>query len=129
MFEPIDFHRAEEVRNFFKFHISQFLFFLHQLAFFFFHKPWHQGGSGCIFRSEVFKSTDTHELDYQFPIGFNQIVQQIDEFQHNGSGWAVDHIQHLYLQSFIKYMRLTVVFMRNSALQEKFNFCLSRAFC
>ena len=28
MFEPVDFHRAKEVRNFFKFHISQLLFFL-----------------------------------------------------------------------------------------------------
>ena len=27
MFQPVDFHRTEEVRNFFKFHVSQ-LFFL-----------------------------------------------------------------------------------------------------
>ena len=30
------------------------------------------------FRSEVFKSIDTH--DHQFYLGYNQIVQQIDEF-------------------------------------------------
>ena len=41
------------------------------------------------FRSEVFKSIDTHELDYQFHVGYNQIVLQIDEFQRNGSGWVV----------------------------------------
>ena len=35
------------------------------------------------FPSEVFKSIDTHELDYQFHVGYNQIVQQIDELQHN----------------------------------------------
>ena len=33
------------------------------------------------------------------------------------------------LQSFIKYLRLTLVFMPNSALREKINFCFSRAFC
>ena len=32
------------------------------------------------------------------------------------------------LQSFAKYLRLTLVFMRNSALWEKFNFCFSRDF-
>ena len=49
------------------------------------------------FRLEVFKSIENHELDYQFHIGYNQIVQQIDEFQRNGSGWVVDHLQHLDL--------------------------------
>ena len=33
------------------------------------------------------------------------------------------------LESFTKYLRLTVVFMSNSALQETFNFCFSRGFC
>ena len=33
-----------------------------------------------MFRSEVFKSIDTHELDYHFHVGYNQIVLQIDEF-------------------------------------------------
>ena len=32
------------------------------------------------------------------------------------------------LQSFTKYLRLTLVFMWNSALREKFKFCFSRAF-
>ena len=31
-------------------------------------------------------------------------------------------------QSSTKYLRLTLVFMWNSALQEKFNFCFSRVF-
>ena len=39
-----------------------------------------------MFCSEVFKSIDTCELDYQFHVGYNQIVLQIDEFQSNGSG-------------------------------------------
>ena len=49
------------------------------------------------FSSEVFKSIDTHKLDYQFHAEYNQIVLQTDEFQHNGSGWIVDHLQHLDL--------------------------------
>ena len=51
------------------------------------------------FRSELFKSIDNHKLDYQFHVGYNQIVQQIDEFQRNSSGWVVDHLQHLDLGS------------------------------
>ena len=50
-------------------------------------------------RSEVFKSIDTHEFDYQFHVGYNQIVLQIDEFQSNGSGWFVDHLQNLDLDT------------------------------
>ena len=46
------------------------------------------------FCSELFKSIDTHELDYQFHVGYNQIVQQIDEFQRNGSGRVVEHLQN-----------------------------------
>ena len=38
------------------------------------------------FRSEVFRSIDSHERDYQFHVGYNQIVLQADEFQGNGSG-------------------------------------------
>ena len=49
------------------------------------------------FHSEVFKCINTHELDYQFHIGYDQIALQIDEFQRNGSGWVVDHLQHLDL--------------------------------
>ena len=49
------------------------------------------------FRSEVFKSIDTRGLDYQFHVGYNQIVLQINEFQRNGSGWVIDHLQHLDL--------------------------------
>ena len=33
------------------------------------------------------------------------------------------------LQSCTKYLRLTLVFMCNSALREKFNSCFSRVFC
>ena len=51
------------------------------------------------FHSEVFKSIDTHELDYQFHVGYNQIVLQIDEFQRSGSGWVIDHLQHLDLRT------------------------------
>ena len=33
------------------------------------------------------------------------------------------------LQSFTKYLKPTLVFMRNCGLREKFNFCFSRDFC
>ena len=33
------------------------------------------------------------------------------------------------LQSSTKYLRLTLVFMQNSVLQRKFNFCFSSVFC
>ena len=33
------------------------------------------------------------------------------------------------LQSFKKYLRVTLVFMRNSALREKLSFFFSRDFC
>ena len=49
------------------------------------------------FRSEVFNFIDTHELDFQFHVRYNQNVLQIDEFQRNGSGWVVHHLQHLDL--------------------------------
>ena len=47
------------------------------------------------FRSEVFKSINIYNFDYQFHEGRNQTVLQIDEFQRNGSGWVIDHPQHL----------------------------------
>ena len=48
-----------------------------------------------MFCSEVFKSIDTHKLHYQFHVGYNQIVQQINEFWCNGSGWILGRLQHL----------------------------------
>ena len=48
----------------------------------------------------MFKSIDTHEIDYQFHVGYNQIVLEIDEFQRSSSGWVVDHLQHLDLLAF-----------------------------
>ena len=44
------------------------------------------------FHSEVFKSIDIHEFNYLFHVEYNQIVQQIDKFQRNGSGWIVNHL-------------------------------------
>ena len=49
------------------------------------------------FHSEVFKSVNIHKFNYQFHVWYNQIVLQIDEFQCNGSGWVVDHLQHYEL--------------------------------
>ena len=49
------------------------------------------------FRSKVFKFIDTHKLNYQLHVGYNQIVLQTDEFWRYDSGWIVDHLQHLDL--------------------------------
>ena len=43
------------------------------------------------------KIINTHELDYQFHVGYNQILLHIDEFQRNDSGWVVDQLRHIYL--------------------------------
>ena len=51
----------------------------------------------AIFHSELFKSISTHKLDYQFHVGYNQTVLQTDELQRNGSGYIIDHLQHLDL--------------------------------
>ena len=53
--------------------------------------------SVVTFRSEVFNSINTHELDYQFDVEYNQIVLQIEEFQRSGSSWVVDQFQFLDL--------------------------------
>ena len=59
--------------------------------------PGVEADPAVTFRSEVFNSIDTHELDSQFHVGYNQMILQIDEFQRNGSGWVVDHLQDLDL--------------------------------
>ena len=61
------------------------------------HKPAVKTDPAVTFYSEAFKSIGTQELDYQFHVGYNQIVLQTDEFQCNGSGWIIDYLQHLDL--------------------------------
>ena len=51
------------------------------------------------FLPEVLKSIDTHEFNYHFNAGYNQIVEQIDEYQRSGGDWVVDYLQHLDLGS------------------------------
>ena len=53
--------------------------------------------SAVMFHSEMFKFIDTQEFDYQFRLGYNEIVLQIDEFQRSDGGCIVDHFQHLDL--------------------------------
>ena len=50
----------------------------------------HKTDPSVTFRSEVFNSITDDDLDAMFAAGYHQLVQQIDEFQHNGSGWVVD---------------------------------------
>ena len=42
---------------------------------------------------------------------------------------CVGNLSRCYQQSFIKYLRLTLIFLWNSAPQEKFKFYFSRVFC
>ena len=63
------------------------------------------------FHSELFKSIDTHELDYQFHVGYSQIVQQIDDFQRSGSGRVLDHLEHLDLGTcFFLFFTINLLF-------------------
>ena len=49
----------------------------------------------------------------------------------NPTYWLIESIMGKTqdLQQVTKYLRLTLVFMWNSAQREKFNFCFSRVFC
>ena len=62
-----------------------------------------------MFRSEVFKSIDTHELDYQFHVEYNQIVLPIDGFQRSGSGCVIDHLQHLDLGTYFSFLLTNLI--------------------
>ena len=64
------------------------------------HKPLHKTDPAVTFSLELFKSIHTHKPDYQFHVGYNQIVLQINEFQRNGGGWVEDHLQHLDLVTY-----------------------------
>ena len=51
-------------------------------------------------------------------------------WQHNVLGYKIDAYFTKYkLQPFTEYLSQTLVFMRNSALREKFNFFFSAFFC
>ena len=50
-----------------------------------------------VFRSEVFTSLDDSKLSINFKVAYNQMLQQIEEFQRNGSGWVVHHFLALDL--------------------------------
>ena len=43
--------------------------------------------------------------------------------------WNYYTFSQITIQSFTKYLRVTLVFMWNGALREKFNFCFWRVFC
>ena len=62
-----------------------------------FTSPGVKSDSAVMLHSEVFKSINTHKLDYQFHAEYNQIVLQTDEFQCNDSAWVIDHLQYLRL--------------------------------
>ena len=50
----------------------------------------------------------------------------IENWKNQHHHWSL-HIQ-ISLQSILKYLRQTLLFMWNSALQQKFNFCIPKIF-
>ena len=65
--------------------------------------------------SFYFLSSSLGSLSKLNKVGFKYLSQEFDN-------------NLLDLQSFTRYFRLTPVFVTNSALREKFNFCFSRVF-
>ena len=55
-------------------------------------------------------------------------VTKIEEIKFEGV-WVELEAKHCFQrQSFTEYLKLTLVFIRNSVLREKFHFCFSRVF-
>ena len=59
---------------------------------------------------------------------FIEPIETIIRFTKQEKELVFTFIYTKQLQSFTKYLRLTLVFMRNSVLQKKINFCFSRVF-
>ena len=57
-----------------------------------------------------------------------RVTKIIKENQFEGAWCELDLKKGFQRQSFTKYLRLTLVFMQNSALREKFNFYVSVVF-
>ena len=55
----------------------------------------------------------------------NKIVKKL---KFEGVSGKLEAKNCFQTQSFAKYLRLSLVFMENRALQKKFNFCFSRLF-
>ena len=47
----------------------------------------------AIFESIVFYSVDNQKTNEMVTLGYNQLFQQRDEFQRNGSGSVVDYVK------------------------------------
>ena len=55
-----------------------------------------------VLSSEPFRLLNPEEIDNEINAGYNQIVQKVDEFQENGSGWVVDHLIAVDLSKSLK---------------------------
>lgn len=59
----------------------------------------------------MFCSADDQKIDDMLSTGYNQLLQQIKQFQHNGSAWAVDYFMAIDLDKnfpfiFAKFIHL-----------------------
>ena len=57
-----------------------------------------------------------------------RVTKIVKEIKFEGVLGELEAKKLFLIQSFTNYLRLSLVFMWNSALQKKFNFCFSRVF-
>ena len=50
-----------------------------------------------VFRTEVFRSLNTNDLDDMIDASYEQLVDAIESYVENGSGWIFDHIVNIDL--------------------------------
>ena len=58
-----------------------------------------------------------------------RLTRIVEEVKFEGIWGQLEAKNCFQRQSFTKYLRLTLVFMQNSGLREKFNSYFSRVFC
>ena len=82
-----------------------------------------------VFSQNAIRKKEKRSVAAKLRITVSKVIDDSFSCPARKSGYC-NHVMTLLLepQSFIKYLRLTLVFMWSSALREKFNFCFSRAF-
>ena len=77
------------------------------------------------FRSKVFTLLDknTNDVDDNSLNAYQQFVNQIEEFQRNGSDWVLDHFICLDLGSYSSIKKFVLIFIGLN-VQNSYSFCL-----
>ena len=58
-----------------------------------------------------------------------RVTKIVKEIKFEGVWDELEAENYFQIQSFTNYLKLTLAFMRNRALREKFNFCFSTVLC